>query len=267
MNNFEQKKLKLAEAAFGTVIILAFLFLALFANQVKGLFGIGETHTPTNTITVDGTGKVTAIPDVATFNFTVTQTAATVAAAQSAATAQINSATEALTSAGVSSSDIQTISYNISPHYDTTGGVCNSISGICTPSKSVLNGYDVSQTTKVKVRDLTQAGALFTKIGSLGVQNVDSFQFALDNPEAVQSQARAAAITDAENQAQILAKNLGVKLVAVVSFQDNNGNSSPYPIMYAMSDSVAGAKAPAAPSISTGQQQVTENVSITYEIR
>lgn len=266
MNNIEQHKVKLMEAVFGAVIIVAFLFLALFANQVKTLFGIGETHVATNTITVSGTGKVTAIPDVATFEFTVTQTAATVAAAQTAATAQLNSAYNALTSAGVASSDIQTTSYNINPHYENQGGVCNGMNGICTPSKSVLTGYDVSQTDQIKVRNLANAGSLFTTIGSLGVQSVDSLQFSLDNPETVQSEARAAAISDAQTQAETLAKELGVKLVAVVNFTDNSGSPTPYPIMYSMAAS-SGAMAPASPTVSTGQEQVTENVSVTYEIR
>jgi uncharacterized protein YggE len=266
MNNLEQHKVKLMEAAFGAVIIVAFLFLALFANQVKTLFGIGETHVATNTITVSGTGKVTAIPDVATFEFTVTQTAATVAAAQTAATAQLNSAFNALTSAGVASSDIQTTSYAINPHYDNQGGVCNGLNGICTPSKSVLTGYDVSQTDQVKVRNLANAGALFTTIGTLGVQSVDSLQFSLDNPETVQNEAQAAAIADAQAQAQKLASELGVKLVAVVSFTDNSSTPTPYPVMYAMNASVGSVPA-ANPTISTGQQQITDNVSITYEIR
>lgn len=266
MNNLEQHKIKFLEAAFGAVIIVAFLFLALFANQVKTLFGIGETHAATNTITVNGTGKVTVIPDVATFEFTVDQTAPTVAAAQQAATAQLNSAYNALTSAGVASSDIQTTSYDISPHYENQGGACSGLSGICIPSKSVLTGYEVSQTDQVKVRDLADAGTLFTTIGTLGVQSVDSLQFSLDNPETAQNEARAAAIADAQAQAQQLANELGVKLVAVVSFNDNSGAQTPYPVMYAM-DASAGSVPAANPTVSTGQQQVTDNVSITYEIR
>ncbi len=264
--NIEQTKIKLWKAGLFAVSMLSLLFIALFANQIKMLVGIGETHTATNTFTVNGTGKVTVIPDVATFSFSVTQTASTVAAAQAAATTQINNALSALTSAGVASSDVKTLSYNINPHYESQGGGCSGPNGICTPSKSVLTGYDVSQTIQVKVRDLSKAGALFTTIGSLGVQNVDSLQFSLDNPETVQSEARAMAIADAQTQANMLAKELGVKLVAVVNFTDNSGSPTPYPIMYAMASNASGADS-VAPNIPAGQQQVTENVSVTYEIR
>jgi uncharacterized protein YggE len=267
MNNLEQHKIKLMEAAFGTVIVVAFLFIALFANQVKTLFAIGEPHDATNTITVTGTGKATVTPDIATFNFTVTQTASTVQAAQTAASTQLNSVVSALTTAGVASSDIQTTEYDINPHYETQGGVCTGMTGICTPSKSVITGYDVSQTDQVKVRDLTQAGTLFSTVGSLGVQNVDGLQFSLNDPNAAEDQARAAAITDAQTQAQTLAKQLGVKLVAVVGYNDESSSPTPYPMMYAAEASVGGSNPTVAPSVSTGQQQVTENVSVTYAIR
>jgi len=60
-----------------------------------------------------------------------------------------------------------------------------------------------------------------------------------------------------------LAKELGVRLVRIVSFTENNG-SYPRPVMYGLgaSDSVA-TKAAAVPEISAGQQKVTDTVSIT----
>lgn len=74
------------------------------------------------------------------------------------------------------------------------------------------------------------------------------------------------AIADAQSKAQALAKQLGVRLVRIVSFSENNG-SYPSPVMYAMNAST-GATAPkaAAPDISTGEQKVTDNVTVTYEI-
>jgi uncharacterized protein YggE len=264
-NNIEQTKIKLWKSGLFAMSMVGLLFIALFANQIKMFAGIGETHIPTNTITVDGSGKITAIPDVATFSFSVTETAATVAAAQTLSTNKTNAALSALHQGGVATSDIQTLSYNISPHYDYQGGTCNSVSGICTPSKSVLTGYDVSQTIQVKIRDLSTAGDLFTAVGSLGVQNVDSLQFSIDSPEAVQNEAQAAAITDAQTQAQKLASELGVTLVRVVDFTDNGSGSTPQPIMYAMA-SASSVKA-STPEVPAGQQQVTDNVSITYEIR
>jgi len=227
---------------------------------------------------VNGTGDAVAIPDVATFSFTVTETAKTVVAAQSAATTKSNTAIAAVKAGGVADKDIQTLSYSIDPHYDYQNGTCvyNVSSGsvssgvmipssaICPPGKSVLTGYDVSESIQVKVRDLSKAGDLFSSIGSLGVENVNGLSFSVDKPDAVQAQARSAAIADAQSKANELAKELGVHIVRITSF--NESNNQPGPIMYAM-DSAKSVSAPAAsPQIPAGEQKVTDNVTITYEI-
>jgi hypothetical protein len=266
----------------GSALFLLFLVLAL--NQIRYLFEPGPAvPAATNTITVNGTGSVTAIPDIATFDFGVTETATTVAAAQTAATAKINTAMSALTSAGIATSDVQTLSYNINPHYSTVNQPCvyNTVapasagsaisSGVmipyCPGQKSTLTGYDVSETIEVKVRNLSQAGTLFQTIGGLGVQDVNDLQFSINNIETVQDTARSNAIADARTNAAKLASELGVSLVRIVGFNDQSSGGI-VPMMYASNAMVssAGAAAPA-PAIPQGQQKVTDNVSVTYEVR
>jgi hypothetical protein len=118
----------------------------------------------------------------------------------------------------------------------------------------------------VKLRDTTKAGTLLVALGTLGVTDLNGPSFAVDNPDAVQSQARTIAIADAQAKAKTLASQLGVSLIRIVSFSDNNG-SYPQPVMYAMNASTDSAKAAPVPDISTGQQKVTSNVTITYEIQ
>ena len=59
--------------------------------QLSLLSHVGDSA-PVNTINVSGTGDAYAVPDVATFSFTVTDTEKTVADAQTKATAEANSA-------------------------------------------------------------------------------------------------------------------------------------------------------------------------------
>lgn len=248
-----------------TVLGLLTAFLAIVSiKEVKSWRYVGVNTTVTNTITVDGTGEAVATPDIATFSFTVSETAKTVAQAQALATEKSNAALKAVRAGGVADKDIQTIAYNINPHYEYSGGVCTA--NYCPPSKQVLTGYDVSQTTQVKIRDLSKAGDLFTSIGSIGVQNVNGLSFAVDKPEAVKAQARAKAIAEAQSKADELARQLHVTLVRIVSFSESD--NSPRPMMYAMGGkAMAADSAPAAPEISTGEQKITDNVQITYEIK
>ena len=136
----------------------------------------------------------------------------------------------------------------------------------CPSGRQVLTGYDVSESVSVKLRDLSKAGSLLASLGSTGVENLNGPSFDVDNPDAIQAEARTKAIADARTKADALASELGVRIVRVVSFSENNG-SYPGPIMYAMNASTGAAPKAAAPEIAAGQQKVTDSVTVTYEIQ
>ena len=265
MNLPEKTQTNIWKVALAVGSLLSLFLFLLSINEIRSFGQPLASPIATNTISVSGTGDVVAKPDVATFSFGVTENAKAIQDAQNAADIKANAAIKAMTDAGVAAVDIQTTSYNINPHYDYTGGIC-SPGGICTPSKSTLTGYDVSETVQVKVRDISKAGTLLATVGSLGVQNVDSLQFSIDKPDTIQAAARAKAITNAQTKANVLAEQLGVHLVRVTNFSEDNG-AAPSPIMYAAKAMSVSSDAAVAPTISTGQQKVTSSVTITYEIR
>ncbi|HUO55943.1 MAG TPA: SIMPL domain-containing protein [Candidatus Paceibacterota bacterium] len=258
----------MAAAALG---MLAIFLLVATVNELRSYKFIGAGIQPTSTIDVSGTGKVTAVPDTATFTFTTQATAADVGTAQSKATQATNAIVSYLTGAGVSSKDIQTSDYEIYPQYSYQDAACplNVSSGgtipYCPPGKQTLTGYQISQTDTVKVEDLSKAGTLLAGVGSRGVSDVSGLTFTVSNQEDLQNQARDMAIADAQKNAQDLAKALGVSIVDVVSYSENNNTPGPLPI-YAMATNGAGSSAPVAPQISTGQNTITSDVSVTYEI-
>ena len=79
------------------------------------------------------------------------------------------------------------------------------------------------------------------------------------------AQARAQAINDAKSKAEVLAKQLGVSLVRITGFSEDNGGTV-YPMAMAMKSDAVGASA-AAPEIAPGQNQYTSNVTVTYQIQ
>ena len=253
----------------GLIGIMVFIFLiAISIKEFKSISYVGKDSQIINTISVSGTGETFSIPDIATFSFSVTENAKTVADAQTQATTKINNALKSIKDAGVVDKDIKTISYTIEPHYDYTGGVCTqSYPSTCTPSKSVLTGYDVSQSIEVKVRDLSKAGELFGTIASAGVKNLNDLAFSIDNIDSVKAVARTLAITDAKTKAEKIASDLGVSLVKVTSFYDSSENQPVYAPVGASSVNVMSAKVSSAPEIPQGEQKVTANVTITYEIK
>lgn len=265
MNSSQERVWKIA----ATVGVLLTVFLAVLSiKELKSISYVGKSDQIINTISVNGKGEEISVPDVATFSFGVTETAKTVADAQTKSADRINAALKAVRDAGVKDKDVQTTSYTINPHYEYQNGVCSS-NGACQPGKSVLTGYEVSQTIQVKVRDLAKAGTLFGSIGALGVQNVNGLSFSVDTIDAVKAKARAKAIADAQAKAETLADQLGVKIVRITGFYDQTDNT---PYLYGRGgDMVMSAKAEAAPmaapEVPAGEQKVISNITITYEIR
>lgn len=254
------------------VLIMLSLFLLGEALSVfKSMRFIGSGVTATNTITVSGEGEVFSVPDVATFSVSVIEKAKDVETAQTAATKKSNAIVDYLKKQGIEDKDVQTTDYSVNPQYEYQQASCPASSSdvvYCPPGKSVLTGYEVSQTLTVKVRDTDKAGNLLSGVGSLGASSVSGLSFTVADEDLIQAQARDKAITDAKNKAEALAKSLGVRIVRIVGFNEN-GN---YPVYYAKAemsmaaDGRGGATAPS-PAIPVGQNKITSNVSVTYEIR
>lgn len=248
--------------------IFLVIFLAVISlKELRSISYVGKNIPVSATIVVSGKGEKVSIPDIATFSFGVNETAKTVKEAQDAATKKINEALAAVKAGGVEQKDIKTLSYSINPHYEYNQPVCISQYS-CPPGKSVMTGYDVNQTIQVKVRDLSKAGELFDLIGKTGIQTVNSLAFSIDDIDSVRAVARADAIVKAKAKAEKIAKDLGVKLVKIVSFSDSSdeGMYNVYSPM-AYDGAIRTTKQSIAPAIPTGEQKVTANVSITYEIR
>jgi uncharacterized protein len=257
--------------AWGMLAVVSLLALFLLVNTIASLMGlryIGSGITPTNTIVVSGEGEAYAVPDLGEFTFSVMSQKATVKAAQDEVTAKANAITDYLESVGVDEKDIKTVDYSVYPRYEYNQAVCPADSRVCPPGNQTLVGYEVRQTTQIKVRDTSKAGDLLAAVGGKGATEVSGLQFTVDDPTAVQNEARDEAIADAKEKADKLADQLGVRVVRVVAF---NESGSGMPPMYTAYGKGGGAEdravAQVAPEISTGQNKVTSNVSITYEIR
>lgn len=264
MNNIPENFWKVLMGAFGLLI----LFLAVLSvKELKSIGYVGRSLDMTNMISVDGKGEAVSIPDVATFSFSVNETAKTVTEAQTKATQKIDDALKAVKAGGVGEKDIKTLSYNINPHYEYDEVACTQFR--CPPSKQVLTGYDVSETIEVKVRDINKAGELFSSIAGTGVTNINGLTFSVDDPEKIIAEARSKAIANAQEKAKILAKQLGVRLVRISSFYDQGTGGRPY--AYGMGGGDFSAKelsvtAAPAPSVLPGENKITDTVSISYII-
>ena len=249
------------------IFTIAFIFGGF--NRHDGMKKSGpDGMTPS--ITVNGTGEVFAIPDIAQFSFSVQKDAKTMAEAQNMVAEQGNAITEALKSAGIATEDIKTEGFNAYPKYENRviAELRPCTSTYCPPSESnqVIVGYTVSHSYSVKVRDIEKASDIAKLITDANVFSVNGPDFTIDDQEALKNQARAKAIDDAKQQAQILSRQLGVRLDHIIDFQVVDGGYYP---MYARTEMAysSDAKAGMAPALEPGESSTKVNVSVTYRIR
>ena len=242
-----------------TALVALGAYTNLTVKQARGV------DTGATTIAVSGEGKVQAVPNIGEFSFTVTAEAKTATEAQQKSADSINSIMAYLKDQGVAEKDIKTQNYNLSPKYSYKQQVCPANS-YCPPGDRVLDGYTASESIIVKVRKLDQASTLITGIGQKGATNISGLSFTVDDPTALQAQARTKAIADAKQKATELAQELGMTLGKVKNFSENN--SLPYPVMYSTAKSeVAGlGGGGTTPDLPVGQNEIKSNVNITYEL-
>ncbi len=246
------------------IVVLVLLALYLFAQTLvtlKEYKYVGDDVSTLNTITVSGTGDAFAVPDTTQFTFSVIEKADTASQAQEQATAKMNKALETVRAAGVEEKNIRTVSYDVHPNYETVA--C--LRYPCPAPK--IDGFEVVQTEEIKMKDAQKAGELVSQLAGLEVQNISGLSFTIEDEDAIRQQARAKAIEQAKGKAKELAGTLGVSLVRIVSFAEDGAQPVPYYAKDSMSVRSEAAQVAAPAELPQGQNTVTSNVSITYEIR
>ena len=93
--------------------------------------------------------------------------------------------------------NIETINYNVNPQYSHKDG------------KSILTGYNVSNTVKVKTRDVKSVSAIIDDAMKAGANRVSGLEFGYDDDGLICNELYSKATRNAYSQAQSVAKALG----------------------------------------------------------
>jgi uncharacterized protein len=249
------------------VLILAAVALSAYSyytwKQSKYVFS-GPT-----TINVTGKGEVEAKPDLGTFTFSVRAETLTQKEAQEKSADSVNKILAYLKGKGVEEKDIKTTNYSLQPKVRWEQQPCTR--DYCPPGKEVQEGFIAEQWVEVRVRDLGKAGELIGGVGENGGTNVSQLSMTFDDMEAKKSEARGKAIADAKAKADQLAKDLGVRIVRMTGYWENDNSGWPVP-MYGKAmgmdgDMAVSEAAMDAPQVPVGENKVVSTVTITYEIK
>jgi uncharacterized protein len=270
--------------AIGMVIILTLAGLtgcSAAGGAAADVQGVNVNVNSQQGIWVNGEGKVTVTPNIATISLGVTARAAKVADAQAQAAAAMDKIMAALTGNGIDKKDIQTQYFNIYqytspippdikiPAQSSTGSAVDAPMPVVPPTPyQEYTGYEVSNMLTVKIRSIDKVGAIIDAVTAAGGDNIrmNGIYFSVDQPGQYNAQARELAMKDAKAKADQIASLSGVTL-GKVTYVSESSYSQPYPVsvpMYKAMDSAGGAPST---SISPGQTDIVLNIQVAYAIQ
>src|SRR5258706_971956 len=165
------------------------------------------------TLTVQGQGKTSAVPDIATLSVEVSQEGSDLDPVLVQVRKEMNRVLDVVKAQGIAEKDVQTEFFQVRPKYEQDKRA--------NPHRA---GFVVSNRIAVKVRDLKKAGKALSAVLNAGATSVDGPNFELDNPQAAEREALAAAAKDAKAKAQAVAEAAGVQLGEIVTINPESVN-------------------------------------------
>jgi uncharacterized protein len=195
-------------------------------------------------ITVVGTGKASAVPDVADWSFGAQSDATSAADALKGASASSRRIVAALRNTGIERADIRTEQVSVYPRMSSDG-------------RSV-EGYSATASVSAVVREIGRAGEVVDAAVRAGANQVYGPTLRLSDDRAQYRAAVDAAYDDARARAEAIAAKVGVTLGAPVAILEG-GAGGPVPLSLR-------AAAEADVAIEPGTQDVTASLTVTFAI-
>jgi len=234
--------------------------LIMFAVALLPVSAMAQAQKPHRqpSISVTGEGTAQVAPDMAVINLTVLRQGKTAREALDASNEAMAAILAEMEATGVEDRDLQTSDFSISPQY-------------VYPKQDddrrqppTIEGYNVSNSLTVRIRNLDNLGAILDKSVSLGVNQGGQIMFTSDDPSAAITEARKKAVEDAMAKAQTLAEAAGVELGKVLRIGEVANPGRPMPMMRA---EMAKASFDSAVPVAAGENEYSVSVTMSFEIK
>jgi len=209
---------------------------------------------PVSSIRVTGDARVTAKPDRVQIDIGVTTRAqqSQEAAAQNAR--QVDAVLAAVRKTAGPTAVLKTISYSLNPNYQyhPNGG------------EPTLQGYTAVNVVQVTLDELGKIGAVIDAATQSGANRVEGIQFTLRDQDAVRAEALREAASRARAEADVLAAALGLKVLRVLTVEEQSPRVVPVRV-YGGAPRAMATAAPATP-VEAGTLEVTADVTLSVEV-
>ena len=205
-----------------------------------------------SSIRVTGDARVTAKPDRVQIDVGVVTHAATSQEAATRNARDVDAVLAAVKKAAGPTAVLKTISYTLNPNYKYHAG-----------SEPTIDGYVASNVVQVQIDDLGNIGGAIDAATQAGANQVQGIEFTLRDQDAVRAEALREAAQRARAEADVLAAALGLKVMRVLTVEENSPRVTPV----RMFSRAAAATAAATPTpVEAGTLDVTANVTLSVEV-
>jgi len=234
------------------VSILTLLSLTIATNAVFAEAG---------KITANATKSKYVNPDTATISFTIETLDQNSQKAVEINNKKVKTLVDVIKNQLAENETIKTSNYNLSQHYEYNSAL----------KKSIQNGYMVTNTLTVTLKDTAKTGKLIDFAVKNGADKVSNLSFTLQNTDKVCKELTAEAVAQAKNDAMNVLAPLGKKISAISNINygcSTFSNFSPYRnyVMKSAGPS-SDASTESGLTIEQGETKVEASVTIVFTIK
>jgi uncharacterized protein len=209
---------------------------------------------PVSSIRVTGDARVTAKPDRVQIDVGVRTQAPTSQEAAAQNARQVDAVLAAVRKATAGAAVLKTISYSLNPEYRYHPG----------GGEPTLEGYTAANVVQVTLDDLAKIGSVIDSATQAGANHIQGIQFTLRDQDAVRAEALRQAAVKARAEAEVLAAALGLKVVRILTVDENSPRVMPVRVYAAAAASAA--RAPPPTPVEAGSLDITADVTLSVEV-
>jgi uncharacterized protein YggE len=191
--------------------VLAIALLGGLATYFPAPGGAEEKQALAPSLTVVGSGKVSARPDLAQIQLGVVTEAPSATKTLQDNNGAMARLFAALNRRGIAQKDVQTSNFSVAPQYKR---------GPHGEQLPEIVGYQVGNAVRVKVRKLDALGQVLDDVVQQGANQVHGVSFAVAEPTPLLDEARRQAMADARRKAELYAREAGVAVGRVLLIQE-----------------------------------------------
>jgi uncharacterized protein YggE len=247
-----------------SAVMATALCLAGWCQIVKG-----DDKPKIPSISVTGTGRIRAQPDIAEIQVGVVSHAPNAKDALAANNEAMNRLQSVLKERGVAAKDIQITQIQIAPEYSQPRPIRPGAGDAAaeTPAEFIprIVGYKVENTVQITARRIDKLGPLLDATVQAGANQIYGISFRVEHADALLDEARKRAVASAKHKAELLAGEAGVVVGPPLTIEESEG-PVPLPQFAAARANMMAAPAPSMP-VAPGEQELSVTVQVVFALK